>query len=555
MGDPSSPGGPGPAIAVESGGKFWRVTGASFVQPLQGGVKSVSPPRALPGRPLVVLALACLAFLLVWGLFAALTPIVEADEARYVQVAREMMAGGNWLALRLHGEAYNQKPPVPFWMIALALKGTGGELVEWVVRMPSAILAAATLALCGWIGWRRYGPDAGICATLMLGSMVQFLNDAPKVELNVPLTFWTTLSVAFWLTRRKDHRFSRWRAVGLWGALTLAILTKGPLALLVVGAVLVADALESGGIRRLRLLHPVLGGTGVLLALAGYLGALALANGGGFVERMLRDALVDRVIEGDHAAPWFFYLAKLPVSILMPWTPILLAVLWHAWRRRRRDAFGGACALVAWVAVPLLVLSLAHGKRESYTVPLLPGFALLFAWFLFGTNEGLAESRRLLATRLKGLVPLLPGPGRGVGAVACVTVAAALVFEATVTRAEAIRDSPHRFGARLTDYMRRHGEGRLLGAFEKADGCEYYSYASVDVRELEIEHPSQVDPSRWPDVITGRKSDWRKFADTAILNGYVPVLSDEAAGERIHVWARVPGQTRHARVAMDVLGD
>lgn len=509
------------------------------------------PPTS--GRFPRLLAAVCAGFLIVWIVMASLTPIVEADEARYVQVAREMTSGGHWLALRLHGESYDQKPPLPFWMIGAALKATGGELREWAVRLPSILLGVLTVGMCGWIGSRRLGHDAGICAALMLGSLVQFLGDAPKVELNVPLTFWTTLAVAFWMTRRKDHRLSRWRAIGMWSALFLAIMTKGPLALVVVGAALIGDALDRGGARRLLLARPAWGMAGLVAGLLGYLGALAAANGIGFVEGMLHDALVHRVLEGDHAAPAHFYVVKLLTSILFPWSPLLIAIVWHAWRARQGQPFRGGLAFVGWTLVPLIVLSLAHGKRESYAVPLLPGFALLFAWFLFGTEEALKESRAILLANLGRHGAVIPGSRRSVAAVAAVTVLLAVVGEGTVVRAEALKDSPRRFGALLDHFVLRHASSSVIGAFEKGDGCEYYTYSGVQVRELEIAGPEDVDPSDWPDVIAGRKSDWRKFADTAILNGYVPVLSQDAAGERIHVWAREPGSSRLPRVAIDVL--
>src|SRR5690606_22032809 len=48
-----------------------------------------------------------------------------ADEPRFVLIAREMIASGDWLIPRIAGELYAEKPPLYFWLMALALKATG----------------------------------------------------------------------------------------------------------------------------------------------------------------------------------------------------------------------------------------------------------------------------------------------------------------------------------------------------------------------------------------------------------------------------------------------
>ena len=38
-------------------------------------------------------------------------PLTDNTEARYAEVAREMMASGNWVVPQLHGEKFWSKPP------------------------------------------------------------------------------------------------------------------------------------------------------------------------------------------------------------------------------------------------------------------------------------------------------------------------------------------------------------------------------------------------------------------------------------------------------------
>ncbi|MEW6377531.1 MAG: hypothetical protein AB1502_17305 [Thermodesulfobacteriota bacterium] len=39
------------------------------------------------------------------------------DEPRYAEVAREMVERGDWILMHLNGKAYEDKPPLFFWLI------------------------------------------------------------------------------------------------------------------------------------------------------------------------------------------------------------------------------------------------------------------------------------------------------------------------------------------------------------------------------------------------------------------------------------------------------
>src|SRR5262245_14815460 len=48
-----------------------------------------------------------------------------ADEPRFALIARDMLATGDWLLPRAEGELYAHKPPLYFWLLALAMGATG----------------------------------------------------------------------------------------------------------------------------------------------------------------------------------------------------------------------------------------------------------------------------------------------------------------------------------------------------------------------------------------------------------------------------------------------
>ena len=60
------------------------------------------------------------------GLFlllpAGLLPLTETTEARYAEIAREMVDSGNYLEPFFNGVKHFHKPPLAYWLIAAGLK-------------------------------------------------------------------------------------------------------------------------------------------------------------------------------------------------------------------------------------------------------------------------------------------------------------------------------------------------------------------------------------------------------------------------------------------------
>src|SRR5688572_28518224 len=95
---------------------------------------SPAPARTLASssvrRDLLILSLLCaVTFWWNYGLWDLWGP----DEGRYVQIARELLGRSNWFLLTVHGESYDQKPPLPFWLFAWMLKLGHGAVNVWLI--------------------------------------------------------------------------------------------------------------------------------------------------------------------------------------------------------------------------------------------------------------------------------------------------------------------------------------------------------------------------------------------------------------------------------------
>jgi len=100
-----------------------------------------------------ILLLAFCAFFFLWGL--AFFGLIGADEPRYAQVAREMLARHDWITPTLSGSAWLEKPPLYYWqaMIVYSIFGVS----DWAARIPSVIDATVLVFAVYWF-LRRFRP-------------------------------------------------------------------------------------------------------------------------------------------------------------------------------------------------------------------------------------------------------------------------------------------------------------------------------------------------------------------------------------------------------------
>ncbi len=362
-------------------------------------------------RPLAgaVLAAAALLFLVRLGA----TDLWAPDEPRYAQIAEEVRgfgqgARGLWL-LHLNGEAYDQKPPVYFWLAAL-FGAPGGRVDELAARLPSALAGVACVALVLRLGSALSGPAVGIAAGALLATSPLFVHMARRAQLDVLLCAFELLALtAFWRIDQIEPRRARDVAL-LHAALGLAVLTKGPVGFITPVLAIVAFLAWEGRLRDLRRCFPV---WGLLLSLGPGLvwiaGASALAPTG-FAESALVANLWDRFVHGTaHVAPPWYYVTQLPLDWL-PWS-LLAPVVWISGRRVLQQAEPAARRsawrfLLAWLGSAFVFFSLSSGKRGLYLLPVYPAAALLSADAVIGALAAGSKPPRWIGTALAALAAL-----------------------------------------------------------------------------------------------------------------------------------------------------
>jgi 4-amino-4-deoxy-L-arabinose transferase-like glycosyltransferase len=165
--------------------------------------------------------------------------LLDPDEGRNAEVAREMARSGDYLLPHLDGLPYLDKPVAYFAAAAAAMEVLGPG--ETAARLPAYLATLATLGLVAWFARRRWGAEAGWLAALALATMPMPLAYARAAIFDSTLSLCTTAAILC---------FFEERPVLAWVAMGAGALTKGPVALLVPLAAVVPWTLLTGGAAR-----------------------------------------------------------------------------------------------------------------------------------------------------------------------------------------------------------------------------------------------------------------------------------------------------------------
>lgn len=393
-------------------------------------VSSDSAPTPTSTRSDVVgsqlrLALLCgFVFLLRLGT----THFWDDDETYFAEVAREMHQTGDWIVPRFNRELFSHKPPIMFWLMAGGFRLFG--VSEFVARLPAALFGLASVLLVHQLGIRLHSRRAGFWGAVILATSLNFVVIARAAACDAELVFFCTLSIFLYVRAAQkqiipgqlewgEPTFRDWCAV--YGAMSLAVLTKGPIGLLLPGCVLglfrlltplpvevpvrplqaMQSALPSSWWRGLwqfacRLspvrvarevwrMSPGLALGCVVLVAGPWFAAVGWQTDGEFLRGFFGTHHLHRFTAGmdNHAGPAWFYLAAICVGFF-PWILLARPVILDLWRRTQT---AGRLSppdrlLLCWTMVWVGFFSLATTKFPHYVVPAYPALALLTGAFV-----------------------------------------------------------------------------------------------------------------------------------------------------------------------------
>jgi 4-amino-4-deoxy-L-arabinose transferase-like glycosyltransferase len=307
--------------------------------------------------------------------------LADPDEGRYADVARAIVATGDWVTMRLNGYEYFAKPPLQFWATAASFRLLGES--SGAARLSVAAFGLLGVLWIGFVGRALYGAAAGFHATVVLMSSLMYAALAHILTPNMSVTVFMSFGLGALLlaqVRRDDSaHVRRWMLLG-WASLALAVLSKGLMGLVLPGAAVFFYMLWQRDWAILRHLH--LGaGLLVFLAVCGpWFVAVTLANPE-FPQIFFLHEHFERYTTDVHRRdqPLWYFVPVLALGAL-PWlvsTVQALARPRFAWWPDSGNGFDPDRLLWTYAVLIFAFFSLGSSKLPSYLLPLFPALALL----------------------------------------------------------------------------------------------------------------------------------------------------------------------------------
>lgn len=333
----------------------------------------------------------------------------DPDEAVYAVATREMLRTGDWLAPMFNGAPFFDKPILFYWLQLIAFKIFGAT--EFAARLVPAVSAVGVIAATGWAGRVFFNNTVGRLAALIVAILpATFALSAYAI---LDMTFTAFLFAAIALTASAaihDRPHRQW-----WGylCLTLAVLTKGPLAIVLAGLTFIATLVVAPRLRaRLLTLHWISGAALVVLVSSPWFIYMWMRFGYAFIEGyFLRENiwLYASQLFTTTQSPWFYF--RVALTGFLPWTPVLIGRAVDAFRN---DPIGDEERLFwTWSVVVTLFFTCSRFKLDHYIYPVLPALSVIAARTYWNLRNG-ASLRSY------------PGATCGVAAVALVMLGAGI---------------------------------------------------------------------------------------------------------------------------------
>ncbi|MFN9405602.1 MAG: ArnT family glycosyltransferase [Dolichospermum sp.] len=377
----------------------------------------------LQQRPVLAVAVSSLWLLVIgWIAFGwnlGNVGLIDETEPLFAEASRQMLLTGDWITPFFNGETRFDKPALIYWCQAIAYSIMGVN--EWAARTPSALAAMGVIALAFYtVQWYFTKKDELEKVTNLPRRYLTAALAAALMALNPEMIVWGRTGVSdmlltgcigstllcFFLGYAQNNRvivIANWQFPNQWYLASYvliagAILTKGPVGIVLPGLIMIAFALYVGKFWQIwREMRPILGMVIVLvLSLPWYI-LVTWRNGWNFINAFFVYHNIERFTEvvNGHSAPWYFYflvvlLGFAPYAVYIPESLVRLK-LWQRsyWLQKERSQHLGLFVSL-WFLGVFGFFTVSVTKLPSYVLPLMPAAAILVAlsWSdLFPTSQ------------------------------------------------------------------------------------------------------------------------------------------------------------------------
>lgn len=332
---------------------------------------------------------AIIVFFLLAGLVSYIAGLfidVTRDAGKYATVAKEIYEHGNFINLTIHGEAYDQKPPLLFWLGATGFC-VGGISNFWF-KFPVFIVVLLGFYWAFKLGESLYNRKIGLLTAFLLVS--SFIYSLYSMDIHTDTLLQAFVTLALWQlfefikSGKNKHFILGFVAIGL------SMLSKGPLGAAIPAFAVVGHLLFKKDFKRLLDYRWYVG---ILIALVVASPALiGLMNQFGWqgIYFFFWQNMVGR-ITGSYVSTVndpLFYFHNL-IYQLLPWSILFLVIAFIDIRYLVKNKFKTSEYFTfTGIWIYFIILSISDSQLPNYIFTIVPLMAVLMAkWIYFAIKH------------------------------------------------------------------------------------------------------------------------------------------------------------------------
>ena len=342
--------------------------------------------------------------------FLGAAHLFDWDEINFAESAREMIVSRNYLLVQINYLPFWEKPPLFIWMQVLSMKIFG--INEFAARFPNAVCGIVTLLVLFNFGSRLINNRFGfIWALAFAGSLLPHFYFKSGI-IDPWFNLFTFLGIYYFiLFQRKKHQNAgdahAWRELALSAVfIGLAILTKGPVALLIFVLCIIVYWITTGfkslvNVRQFSLY-------GLIILIVGGSWFLALIGNGNaalikeFVNYQIR---LFTTSDAGHGGSFFYHW----IVLLFGCFPMSVLAL-QSFKRNNIDApaeryFRRWMLIMFWVV--LILFSIVKTKIVHYSSLCYFPLSFLSAYAMVRLMDGKLAWSRLIGTVVMFIAAIL----------------------------------------------------------------------------------------------------------------------------------------------------
>ncbi len=310
--------------------------------------------------------------------------LTDPDEAFYGQTAKEMLNRGEWLTPYLYGNPQFEKPILFYLLVKVSFMIFG--VTEFAARFPSAIFGLLGIIAIYLLGTLLFNNRVGLLSAVILATNVEYIVLSRACVTDMTLFVFMLFGILFFFCGylKKGGYFYLLSAASFG----LATLTKGPIAIILAGAVFIAYLLwirDTKVIKNVPIIEYIL--VFLVITVPWYLLMYKL-HGRGFIDTFFGFHNITRFLESEHAiGSQVYYNVPVVLAGFFPWSVFLPFGFWHIIKKIRnqksevRNEKRHLIFILIWFLVIFIFFSISSTKLPTYVLPSFISLALVAAIF------------------------------------------------------------------------------------------------------------------------------------------------------------------------------